>query len=398
MADQNLQTLEREYKQVQVDLKQTGDQLKAYAEQSQKDVKHAAQVSDELKHKVDQTLGEFNKLSARFQDIEQLLAREPEPAQTAPKTAGMLVVDSEEMQGVNSSFRGSRRISVPRAAITSLDSSAGVLVQPDRQYGIIAPPPRRMTIRDLIAPGRTASNSIEYVRESGFTNNADVVSEGDDKPYSDLTFELETAPIRVIAHLFKASRQILDDAPALQSYIDARARYAIELVEEQQFLYGSGVGANIGGIIPQAEAFTPDFSPSNEQPIDRIRLAILQAVLAEFPPNGIVMHPIDWARIELTKDLEGRYLMGNPAFGTQPLLWNLPVVATTAIVSNQFLVGAFSLGAQIFDRMDIEILVSTENDRDFEKNMVTIRAEERLGLAVYRPESFIEGALTSVSS
>lgn len=63
------------------------------------------------------------------------------------------------------------------------------------------------------------------------------------------------------------------------------------------------------------------------------------------------------------------------------------------MVSGQFLTGAFSLAAQIFDRMDIEVLLSTENDKDFENNMVSIRAEERLALAVYRPESFVTGSI-----
>ena len=58
---------------------------------------------------------------------------------------------------------------------------------------------------------------------------------------------------------------------------------------------------------------------------------------------------------------------------------------------NEFLCGAFDMGAQIFDRLEIEVLLSTENVDDFEKNMVTIRAEERLALAIYRPEALITG-------
>jgi HK97 family phage major capsid protein len=64
---------------------------------------------------------------------------------------------------------------------------------------------------------------------------------------------------------------------------------------------------------------------------------------------------------------------------------------------DDFLTGAFRLGAQILDRMEIEILISTENADDFEKNMVTIRAEERLAFAVYRPEAFVTGSLTEAA-
>ncbi|HBW6842070.1 TPA: phage major capsid protein, partial [Klebsiella pneumoniae] len=73
----------------------------------------------------------------------------------------------------------------------------------------------------------------------------------------------------------------------------------------------------------------------------------------------------------------------------------LPVVETQAMAQNNFLTGAFNMAAQIFDRMDIEVLLSTENEDDFVKNMVTIRAEERLALAVYRPEAFVTGNVTA---
>jgi len=172
----------------------------------------------------------------------------------------------------------------------------------------------RLTIRDLIAPGQTSSNSVEYVKETGFTNSAAPVAEGGAKPYSDIEFELENAQVRTLAHLFKASRQILDDAPALQSYINARANYMLKLAEERQMLYGNGTGSNIAGIVPQAQAYAlpSGVTLTGEQRIDRVRMAMLQAVLAEFPATGIVLNPIDWALMETLKDAQGNYLIGLP--------------------------------------------------------------------------------------
>ncbi|MER2098316.1 MAG: phage major capsid protein, partial [Pseudomonas qingdaonensis] len=309
------------------------------------------------------------------------------------KSVGALVIESDEMKDMNSSFRGSRRVSVPRAAITT--ATGGDLVQTQRLPGIIAPPQRRLTVRDLVAPGTTESNSIEYVRETGFVNNARTVAENTAKPYSDLTFGLATANVRTIAHLFKASRQMLDDAKALQSYIDGRARYGLTMAEEAQLLYGNGTGVNLQGLMTVAQLYAAPAGVAvvGEQRIDRLRLALLQAELAEFPSDGIVLNPIDWAAIELTKDGEGRYIIGQPQEGTNAKLWNRPVVSTQAMTQNDFLVGAFKLGAQIFDRMEIEVLISTENSDDFEKNMATIRAEERLAFAIYRDEAFVTGPL-----
>lgn len=393
----DLSAIEASQKQTQADLKAVGDQIKTYAERTEKEIKASGEMQAETRGKVDELLLKQGELQARMQDAEQKLVnagKQNEPG--LQQSAGDLVATKMAEEGVTSSFRGSRRVEVPRAAITSVPTSGGALVQPDR-VGVILAPQRRLTIRDLVAPGTTGSNAVEYVRETGFTNNAAIVGEGLAKPYSELTFALENANVRTIAHLFKGSRQILDDAAALQSYIDARARYGLLLAEEAQLLYGNGTGNNLKGIIPQAQAYAPPAGivVAAEQRIDRIRLALLQAMLAEFPSTGIVLNPIDWAAIELLKDGEGRYIIGKPQDGTAPRLWNLPVVETQAIVQDQFLVGAFSLAAQIYDRMGIEVLVSTENDKDFENNMVSIRAEERLAFAVYRPEAFVTGELTA---
>ena len=390
--------IEGQYREVQSNLKEIGDQLKVHAEQAQRDVQQHQSLSQETRAKVDELLTKQGELQARLTETEQKLvnANSSRDREDRQKSAGELVVASQEMEGVDSSFRGSRRIAVPRAAITTTAGSGASLIQTERLYGIRATPERRLTIRDLIAPGQTSSNAVEYVKESGFTNNAAPRAENTAKPYSDITFGLENAPVRTLAHLFKASRQILDDAPALQSFIDARGRYGLRLAEESQLLFGNGTGANIGGIVPKAQAYSAPGGVvvTGEQRIDRIRLALLQAELAEFPSDGIVLNPIDWALIELLKDANGNYLIGQPQGSTQPTLWRRPVVSTQSMPQDDFLVGAFALGAQIFDRMDVEILISTENDKDFENNMVTVRAEQRLALAVYRGEAFVTGSLT----
>lgn len=390
---------EAQVKELNSSLKGIGDQIKAQAEATQKEIARTGEMHAETRVKVDELLSKQGELSARLQEAEQKLVNASNGGRNQSerqKSVGELVVGSDQMEGVNASFRGSRRVSVPRAAITSAPASGGALVGADRRPEIIMPPERRLTIRDLIAPGTTDSNAIEYVRETGFTNNAAAVAEGGAKQYSDLATELVNAPVRTLAHLFKASRQILDDSSALQSYIDARARYGLLTVEEQQLLYGNGTGANLQGLMTLAETYAAPggIVVTGEQRIDRLRLALLQAELSEFPADGIVLNPIDWAAIELTKDGEGRYIVGQPQEGTAARLWNRPVVATQAMQQDEFLTGAFRLCAQIFDRMNVEILISTENDKDFENNMVTIRAEERLAFAVYRPEAFVTGALT----
>ncbi|NUL16220.1 phage major capsid protein [Agrobacterium tumefaciens] len=356
------------------------------------------EVSAELKEKTDKALSELGDVTTRLGDLEKRAARERDGGDPDEKSLGDIVVEAAGAQSFDSSYRGIIKVKADRAAITSANTTVGAgrsqgtsLVPGARVPGIFGLPERQLTIRDLVMPGQTSSSTIEYVKETGFTNNAAPVAETTAKPYSDLTFDMTSSPVRVLAHLFKASRQILDDAPALRSYIDGRARYGLRFVEENQLLNGSGTGQNLHGLVPQATAFNPAFAAADETAIDRLRLAVLQVVLAEYPATAFVLNPIDWAKIELTKDAGGNYIIGNPQGSLTPTLWNLPVVSTQAMAAGEFLTGAFSFAAQIFDRMDIEVLLSSENVDDFEKNLFTIRAEERLAFAVYRPESFVTG-------
>jgi len=396
-----------------------GDEVRSKAEEAIQQVKDKGAIAEATKQEVDKLLMEHAKLTAdrgaleaqmqemrgRLSDAEQELAsRNRGGGVQQQRTIGQCVIDDEAVKKFNSSTRASVRVGVVRSDITSMPTTVGdntsganSLGGADRQPGIVAPLERQMTIRDLLAPGTTSQSMIEFAQETGFTNSARVVSEGATKPKSDITFELVAAPVRTIAHIFKASRNILDDAPGLRSYIDARANYGLRYAEEQELLAGDGTGQHIHGLIPQASVYSPSLTIENESRIDRVRLGILQVYLAEFPPTGIVLNPIDWAGIQLTKDLEGRYIIGNPQDGNAPRLWNLPVVQTQAMDVAEFLVGNFQMGAQIFDRLDMEILLSTENSDDFERNMVTIRAEERLALAVYRPESFVHGEFSATS-
>jgi len=243
--------LEKDLKEVQTSLKAVNDDLKRFAEEGQKQIKTHASLSEETKVNVDKLLVTQGELNARLQATEQLLAKvstEGTGRTEQAKSMGQIVAESDSF--VNFSGKGTFTIPV-KNAITSLVGSAGTLIEPQR-LGFISPAMQRLTIRDLLTWGRTTSNSLEYVRETGFTNNADVVSEnpGQDKPESSIAFELDSAPVATIAHWINASKQVLADAAMLASYIDGRLRYGLKLKEEAQLLNGSGVGLNITGLLP----------------------------------------------------------------------------------------------------------------------------------------------------
>lgn len=375
------------------------DAVKEIAEKALAMAEEGKSLSEAEKAKADKAITGLNEVKGLLNDLEQKLARD-RSEHDGPQSAGAKFVESEGFKAFAGQTRPRGRFIEEVKDITSLSTDAagsvGSLVQPQRVQGIELPR-RRMTIRALLAPGQTSSNAIEYDKEKGFTNNAAPVAEGDLKPQSEIQYEDATATVRTIAHWMRASVQILQDAPGLRSIIDNRLRYGLAYREEAQILNGDGVGQNLEGLITAATAFAAPGGLAAEQLLDTLRLGALQVALAEYPANGFVMNPIDVAAIEMLKDTTGNYIVGNPQGTMQKSFWGLPVVETQAMGVDKFLVGAFDLAAQIFDRQDATVEVSTEDQDNFVRNKVTIRAEERLALAIYRPEAIVYGDLGRVA-
>lgn len=356
------------------------------------------QVDDGLKTGLADLTKSAQDLTGRLKDIELAVARQEEGTRAKQHEGpGDQLVASPEFktwaEGAAKSsenWKGQHRFGVK--TITSLEASAGDGVFSDRRTEIIENPLRPLSIRDLLDVGRTNSNLIEWVQENVFTNNADVVSEGTLKPESNITYDRKTTPVVTIAHWIRATKQILADFPQLAGLINGRLRWGLKIKEEDQLLFGDGTAGNLLGLVPQATAYNTALNTSGDTMIDTVRHAMLQVRLAFYPASGIVLSPVDWHYIELTKDNQNRYMMASPTSRAPAMLWGLPVVESDGMHAGDFLVGAFRLAATLLDREDAAILVSTEDQDNFVKNLVTILCEERLALLVTRPAAFVFGA------
>ena len=243
------------------------------------------------------------------------------------------------------------------------------------------------------------SNLIQYAKENVFTNSAGpqagnsptVAAENVTKNESDITFTLANAAVVTLAHFILASRQVLDDSPMLQSYINGRLVYGLALEEDDELLNGDGTVGQLDGLMHQATAYNRDQGGTK---LDWLRRAITQLQLSEYDAEAIVLNPSDWESIELTKDSQGRYIIANPQSMIGPTLWGLPVIATNTMTAANFLVLNGSMAAQIWDRQSASVELSREDSDNFRKNMVTLLAEERLALTVYRPSALIKGVFS----
>lgn len=248
------------------------------------------------------------------------------------------------------------------------------------------------------SPATPATGTPVYFLLSAYGAAAGV-AEGGSKPYSRLEFEYRTLNVQLIAHLFKVTRQALDDVPGLQAYIDGRGTYGLKKKEDIDLLYGSGTGSNIQGFLTDGDIQTVLWSTlgSGATKIDAVRKCFTRVEMADFEATAVVMHPTDWQDCELQKDDNGQYVQGPSIVvsGAASQLFRVPVVVSNNIVPGTSLIGAFSLGSQIRDRQQAEVRFFEQNDVDVEKNLLTVRVEERLAHVIMRPESYVQLSFNS---
>jgi HK97 family phage major capsid protein len=114
------------------------------------------------------------------------------------------------------------------------------------------------------------------------------------------------------------------------------------------------------------------------------------------------MHPTNWLNSRLLRDgtggTAGQYFGGGPFTGAYgngggarlfgESLWNTPVVLSTVVGLGTALVGCFGQAAHIWRRGGVSVEATNSHSDLFVKDITMLRAEERLGLAVYRPAAF----------
>lgn len=261
---------------------------------------------------------------------------------------------------------------------------------------------RRLFVRDLLAVVQTTLQSVPYIRELNPVTNetgAATVAEGAAKPEVTMQFTQDDAPIRKIAAWVPATTEIFSDAPLLRGYVDTRLNYMLAIREEDQVLNGDGIAPNIRGILN-----TPGLQ--NQASIDNaaglgnlndvpatIGQAIGKVENVDGDADAVVMNPLDyWGAVTSRYANQFDNAFGGPSgapAAAMSLTWGLPAIRTRAITQGTALVGAFGLGGTLLDRQRVTIRSSDSHDNFFVTNKIAVVAEERVGLAVHRPDFFV---------
>jgi len=250
---------------------------------------------------------------------------------------------------------------------------------------VVTAPRVDLVIRDLFGAETISGSTLVYLVEGAIQGAPDVTAEGAEKPqvhFADPT--PKTVSLKKIACHIKESEEYINDFPFLASAINGRLLYELGLVEQNtlvtDLLATSGIGT---GSITAAATYLD------------VAEAILQAAMdvqaaSGFAADAIALNPADWFKLRTVKASGTGEYFGGGFFGAQnvPNLWGIPVCVTPAIAANKFVVGAFKTCGSVVANGGVRVEAVNTNEDDFVKNLMTIRAEERLALAVRRPAGF----------
>ena len=319
------------------------------------------------------------------------------------RTLGDILVQSSEYRDAVAKGGGAHRniaIEIPKVYgveqfRATLLTTTG-LTSYERPPGIVTLGQQPLTIAQLFAQGTTSSSTVRVTQEVSYTQAATAVAEEGQKPEASFDLVETDFAVKKIAVVGRVSDEMFSDYPQVQAYVNSRLIYMVGALEDNHLINGDGSSNKITGILSTSGIQTVSAGASATV-IDAIFKAMTKiAAVGFFQPDYIVVHPTDWQNIKLSKDSSGQYYAGGPFTGAYGLggytvagtLWGLPVIATTSISQGTALVGAFTLGAQLFRREGIRLDTTNSDASDFQYNRIAIRVETRLALAVYRPLAF----------
>ena len=277
-------------------------------------------------------------------------------------------------------------------------STANVSVSTLRP-GIIELPKRKLHIRQLLQGGAMSNSNYVYLKETAGEEAPETVSEGGSKNQFDLDLAEASVSARKIAGYIRISDEMLSDPLGMQTFLQSRLMELLLREEDDQLINGDGTPPNLSGITDSGN-FTA-FGGSAIVAVEKLVEAISQLEGYDREANGILLHPTDYWNICLNKaSTSGLYdLPGIVTTDTNGLVRvaGVPVFRSTAATVDKFIVGDWSMGANLITRVAPRVEFFMEDGTNVRENKVTVRVEERIAFPIYGNNYFIYGDFGNAS-
>lgn len=339
-------------------------------------------------------LNASDAIAKQYNDLQEMRKGLSEPVNSlAPqhrqnaKSLGRQFVESSQFKGYDPASYG--HVSMKAADYdfkTTMTTSAGFAPANDRSNIVVMSAQRPVIVTDLIPQTNTANSSVSWMLETTYTNNAAAREENAVFGESAIAFTEQTTALRSISHFLPVTNEQLRDVAQIESVINNRLVYGLQVKEETYCLTGTGVSPQMTGFLNvsgiQTQALGADPAP------DAIYKALVKVRFTGFAnPTGVVINPNNWQPIRLLRTTDGIYIWGSPSEAGPATIWGLPVIETTAITAGTALVGDFKMYSELFRNQGITVEAGLVGD-DFKYNRKSIRANMSSALVCYRPTAF----------
>jgi HK97 family phage major capsid protein len=227
----------------------------------------------------------------------------------------------------------------------------------------------------------TATGNVTFPRASDTVSEGSfgAQTEGNSKQQIDYNITMVNVAVPFIAGFSKVSRQMLQDLPFLQAYLSQ------SLVED----WNRAVNTRfLNTIASGSTALSSAATVNAEKMIDGVAQ---HGALGLGQPNLILTTHASWATLMKTKP--GDYsIPGGVTIGAngETRIVGVPVVPHSQVTGSRFYV----LNTDAFGIAQASALSvrSTEfDDKDFQKNLITYRAEARIELLSFQPKAAVYG-------
>ena len=377
------------------EMNELGDVIDAKIEKaSQQAIERADQKADEtLKREIDNLMNKFNE---RMDAVEVAQKKNAE-ASSATKKSFRIALDEKLAEGALEAFtKGNANATTLeiKADMTTGADFTGDVIPPTRVPGYKYDPTRTFHMRDILAQGSTDSDVVRYVKESGYSDGNAPKNEGQTLGQSDFDMTAVSVPVEKIGTYFRISEEMMDSTPQLSAYLSARAPEKLLAVEDTQIVSGNGSAPNLNGLLTSATGFSGAgfaSSISNANQFDVLAVALNQLAVANYSADYILLNPVDWHKLSLQKATTKEYLVSDWQAGMVPRIMGVPVIPTTAISSDKYIVGNFAQGAQLWIKDNVSLGFFREDGTNVRDGFVTVRCQERVTLGTYLPNAFVHG-------
>lgn len=361
--------------------------IETMSKKATEDIANLGKVSADTKSAIDSLGTEQRVLADRLLQIEQKGAQQRDVAPVDESLGKQFTKSSRYEEFLKEGGRLKIRVDLKNTVTNAVANTFS-----QRRPEIIQGAFREFTLEDLMTVIPSESDSIQWTRENVFSNAAAEVAEGITRPESSITFTPKVMAMSTVGHVIKITNQLAKDNVAMAAYINLRMEYGVNLRFENQLIIGNGESPNISGLANPGNFVAHGYTAASLQGLglknnrfDVVGKTIGDCAAADSPASVVIVNTVDWWTMRLATNAAGEYILGKPGENVVPMLFGLPVVASNAMPVGKFWTGPLRVAATLWRREGVSVELSDSDGDNFQKGLVTVRAERRGALTVEKP-------------